>query len=433
MRAKLAGSRKTVAVIRMTGSGQTSILWCAGQFTESASMADLAYYLRISNHLAGNLDIKSALRSVKSEIDRILQVDHLDVCLIDDKGYWNTSYEVGLRTSWSRTRAPVEVSPVRDILRGECDSLLTGNALEDPRYVFEGADCGPIIRHEMRSRVNVAMKVLGRTIGALNCSSRKPDFYDEQALEQVRNIADILAPYFYALRANEQTRREAIMRAELQAREEGLRLGALSLTDALELERQRIGMDLHDQTLADMTRISRELERCKTAKDIEVLRGNLQICIQGLREIIDTSIPSLLELFGFQHAVRTHLERAVGADQDIEIDVRDFSDGLIDDLPQTKRIALFRIAQEAINNAVRYADASSILVEIECREGLHLRIRDNGASASALEAKKASGGLTHMRTRARLIAAQFDIRCSEGTEISVCLPVSECPNRKVSA
>ncbi|MDA7963662.1 ATP-binding protein [Ruegeria sp.] len=390
-------------------------------------MADLAYYLRISNHLAGNLDIKSALRSVKSEIDRILEVDHLDVCLIDDKGYWNTSYEVGLRTSWSRTRAPVEVSPVRDILRGDCDFLLTGNALDDPRYVFDGADCEPILKYNMRSRVNVAMKVLGRTIGALNCSSQKPDFYDQNAVDQVRNIADILAPYFYALRANEQARREAIMRAELQAREEGLRLGALSLTDALELERQTIGMDLHDQTLADMTRISRDLESCKTREDIENLRGSVQNCIQGLREIIDTSIPSLLELFGFQHAVRTHLERAIGADQQIEIDVRDLTHGLIDRLPQAKRIALFRIAQEAINNAVRHAHASRIEVEIECRDGLHLHVRDNGRSKMAVETKQASGGLTHMRTRARLIAAQFDICYDSGTRICVCLPVSECP------
>jgi len=392
-------------------------------------MADLAYYLRISNHLAGNLDIKSALRSVKSEIDRILEVDHLDVCLIDDEGYWNTSYEVGLRTSWSRTRAPVEVSPVRDILCGHCDSLLTGNAPKDPRYVFEGADCEPILRHNMRSRVNVAMKVLGRTIGALNCSSQKPDFYDQGAVERVRNIADILAPYFYALRASDQARREAIMRAEVQAREEGLRLGALSLTDALELERQRIGMDLHDQTLADLTRISRDLGRSNTPEDIESLRSEMQNCIQGLREIIDTSIPSLLELFGFQHAVRVHLERSIGSDQQIDIDVRDLSDGLVDQLPQAKRIALYRIAQEAINNSVRHAAASRIDVEVACRDGLHLRIHDNGKSRAAVEAKQGSGGLTHMRTRAHLITAQFKISYNNGTEVSVCLPSSECPER----
>ncbi|WP_422050789.1 ATP-binding protein [Shimia sp.] len=392
-------------------------------------MADLAYYLRISNHLAGNLDIKSALRSVKSEIDRILHVDHLDVCLVDENGQLNTSYEVGLRTSWSRTRAPVAVSPVRDILTGKCDSLLTGNALEDPRYIFEGADAGPIIRHQLRSRVNVAMKVLGRTIGALNCSSQQPDYYDKNAVEQVRNIADILAPYFYALRATEQAKREAIKRAELQAREEGLRLGASSLTDALEQERQRIGMDLHDQTLADLTRISRELECCKSQRDIAALRDHMQRCIQDLRTIIDMSIPSLLELFGFQHAVRTHLERAVGPDQQMQIDVRDLSDGLVDQLPQAKRIALFRIAQEAINNAVRHAQAQSITVEIACRDGLYLSVHDDGQTHPALTPARASGGLMHMRTRARLIAAQFDISYSNGTEVIVCLPTSECTSK----
>ncbi|MEM7090265.1 MAG: ATP-binding protein [Pseudomonadota bacterium] len=396
-------------------------------------MADLAYYLRISNHLAGNLDIKSALRSVKSEIDRILEVDHLDVCLIDEEGIFNTSYEVGLHTSWSRTRAPAEISPVRDILLGKCDSLLTGNALEDPRYVFDGADAGPIIRHKMRSRVNVAMKVLGRTIGALNCSSKKPDFYDEHAVENVRNIADILAPYFYALRATEQVKREAIMRAEVQAREEGLRQGASSLTDALELERQRIGMDLHDQTLADLTRISRDLERCKSRQDIEALQDSMQSCIQDLRGIIDMSIPSLLELFGFQHAVRTHLERAVGTGEEIEIDVQDLSDGLVDRLPQTKRIALFRIAQEAINNAVRHAQASTITISIRHEHGLHLRINDDGSALGALTTHKSAGGLTHMRTRARLIGAQFSINQSSGTEIGVILPASECAITEVPA
>ena len=396
-------------------------------------MADLAYYLRISNHLAGNLDIKSALRSVKSEIDRILEVDHLDVCLIDEQGHLNTSYEVGLRTSWSRTSAPVDVSPVRDILVGRCDSLLTGNALEDPRYVFEGADAGPIIRHKMRSRVNVAMKVLGRTIGALNCSSQKLDFYDEHAVEQVRNIADILAPYFYALRATEQAKQEAIMRAEVQAREEGLRLGASSLTDALELERQRIGMDLHDQTLADLTRISRDLDRCKSRQDINAVQDSMHSCIQDLREIIDMSIPSLLELFGFQHAVRTHLERAIGGDETIEIDVQDHSNGMIDQLPQTKRIALFRIAQEAINNAVRHAKAKAITVEVACKDGLHLRVGDNGTAPTTLSSIQTTGGLTHMRTRARLIGAQFAINQTGGTEIAVSLPVSECSDAGVLA
>ena len=125
-------------------------------------MSDFAHYLRISNLLAGNLDIHSALHSVKSEIDKIIEFDHLDVCLTDTDKTWNTSYEVGLKTSWSASRSPVKQSPVRDILLGKTDHLLTGNALKDPRYVFPDAISAPILHHEFRSRVNVAMKVLAR-------------------------------------------------------------------------------------------------------------------------------------------------------------------------------------------------------------------------------------------------------------------------------
>src|SRR5690606_19697629 len=113
----------------------------------------------------------------------------------------------------------------------------------------------------LRSRLHVALKVQGETIGALSCSSLQPNFYSPEDIDRARSIADLLAPYFFALRAADQAKRSAIVEAEARAREEGLRLGALRLTEALEAERQRIGMDLHDQTLADLTRFAKRLER----------------------------------------------------------------------------------------------------------------------------------------------------------------------------
>ncbi len=386
------------------------------------TMADLAYYLRISNHLAGNLDIRSALRSVKTEIEQILPLDHLDVCLIDEDRKWNTSYEVGMRTSWSSRRSHIDESPVRDILSGVCETMITGDATADPRYIFEGSASEPILRHHLRSRVNVSMKVLGRTIGSLNCSSQIANIYDENTILQVRNLADVLAPYFYALRATESAKREAVIRTEVQAREEGLRLGALSLTEALEAERQRIGMDLHDQTLADLTRIARDLNAASSRAEIRALQIRMQDCIQGLREIIDMSIPSLLELFGFQHAVRMHLERALGTKPHIKIQVSDNSNGAFDALPETTRTALFRIAQEAINNAVQHADANMISVLIADDAGYWMEIRDDGNAQISHEHPRTTGGLTHMRTRARLIAANFEIANENGTVVRVQLP-----------
>ncbi|WP_428646451.1 ATP-binding protein [Roseibium sp.] len=400
----------------------------ANSVRENLEPNPLVSLLRISRHLAGQVEIRAALRSVKAEIETLLPIDHLDVCLVDDQVTWNTSYEVGLKTRWSLSRTPVAISPVRSILLGETDFMLADNAVEDPRYTYEGALAEPIIKHKLRSRVNVAMKVLGRTIGALNCSSRQPGIYDMETVERVRQIADVLAPYFYSLRANEKAKQAAVVRAEAQAREEGLRQGALELTRVLEQERQRIGMDLHDQTLADLTRIMRDLEKAETPADRARIIAGIQGCIQDLRGIIDTAVPSLLDMFGFAHALRIHLERAVEDVEATTLRVVDETGGLIDRLDSTTRISFFRIAQEAINNAARHSGADTISVALSLQKDvLKMKISDNGRGLSGTRAErqsvKATGGIAHMRTRARLVAADFSMISRKGTQITVKLPL----------
>lgn len=398
---------------------------CNGEESEPNPLFSL---LRISRHLAGQVEIRAALRSVKAEIENLLPIDHLDVCLVDEAVTWNTSYEVGLKTRWSLSRTPVINSPIRSILLGETDYMLTANAVEDPRYTYEGALAQPIIKHKLRSRVNVAMKVLGRTIGALNCSSRTPGLYDMDTVERVHQIADVLAPYFYSLKSNEKAKQAAVVRAEAQAREEGLRQGAFELTRVLEQERQRIGMDLHDQTLADLTRIMRALEKAETEADKSRVVASIRDCIQDLRGIIDTAVPSLLDMFGFAHALRIHLERAVEDVETTTLHVTDETAGLIDRLDSSTRISLFRIAQEAINNAARHARADRIDVALACRNAeLTMTVADNGVGLAdnGLRSKppKATGGIAHMRTRARLVAADFSMSCGNGTHVCVRLPL----------
>ncbi|MEO9298962.1 sensor histidine kinase [Devosia alba] len=388
-------------------------------------MEDVSNYVRISNHLAGELDIRSALRAVSGEIEKIIAYDHLDVCLIDQDGLWNTSYEVGLRTSWSSSRSLVADSPVRHILKGKTDTMLTGDALTDHRYVFPGSVSEPMVKHGLRSRINVAMKVFGRTAGALNFSLRQPDYYNETHIPLAQNLADILAPYFFALRANETAKKEAVERTKIAVQQEGLRLGALRLTDALERERQRIGMDLHDQTLADLTRIARDLRPGLTLDETSKLRGEVQVCIQQLRRVIETSVPSILELFGFEEAVRSHFETVRGPAQKITLLFEDTTRGGMSDLGDTERIALFRICQEAINNSLKHAGASQLNVSIDLSDDrrVRVRIRDNGRFGD--EGRSRQSGLQHMRTRAKLIGANFKIDTSSGSTITVLLPRSK--------
>lgn len=377
-------------------------------------------FVRISGHLAGETEIPSALAAVADEIASLIPFTHADICLNDSPG-WTVSYEVGITTSWSRKRTRVQNSPVRDLLTARCDAMLTEDATQDPRYTFAGARCEPIFRHDLRSRVNVPLKIMGRVIGTLNISHNARGLYDAATVTRARHLADMLAPYFHALHASEKAQQVARARAEAQAREEGLRQGALDLTQELERERQRIGMDLHDQTLADLTRLLRDLTTETTTPDRQVLAERLGHCIDDLRRIIDTAVPTLLELFGFAHAVRVHLERATGH-APVVVDVDDRTDNTPDRLDTTTRTALFRITQEAINNTARHSGATRIdvLIDRDPAGRLRLTVQDNGCGFSATTAGRQSG-LSHMRTRARLIDADLEILENAGTCVVVTL------------
>ncbi|MDV7144814.1 ATP-binding protein [Tropicimonas sp. TH_r6] len=377
-------------------------------------------FLRIAAHLAEGIDIASALDAVADEIAELVPFTHADICLYDRPG-WVASYEVGIRTRWSREHTRVNYSPVRDLLLSQCDFMLTDDATQDPRYIFPGATAAPIFNHTLRSRVNVPLKVMGQQIGALNISHSTAGLYDHDTVVIAQHAANVLAPSFHAMHSAVTAQRAARAGEAAQAREEGLRRDALELTRALEQERQRIGMDLHDQALADLTRLLREIDGGNRATPPgDVLATRIGEIIGDLRRVIDTAVPTLLELFGFAHAVRVHLERAVGA-APVELAVEDHTDGAVDRLDHTVRIALFRIAQEAINNAAAHSGAGKIIVSIE-REPpgqLTISIRDTGCGIPTDPDRQS--GLVHIRTRARLIAAELTITGGAGTTVRVSL------------
>ncbi|PZU24276.1 MAG: sensor histidine kinase [Shinella sp.] len=388
-------------------------------------------YLTIAWHLAGKLDFHSAIRAVAEHIALIVPHDHMDVCIIMPGSRFHMAYESGFETQWSkRTEARIEESPLKRLLTGEVDTMLTDDAMVDPAFHFEGSFVQPIMEYKLKSRVHVALKVRGETIGALSFSDLKPNVYTVVDVERARWIADLIAPYFFALRASDEARRAAIAEAETRVRAEGLRIGALKLTQALEAERQRIGMDLHDQTLADMTRFARRLERLSQMKNVpgEMLAPlfqSLQQSMRDLRQIIEQARPSVLALFGLVEAIDNHLDRSVH-DSGLSIGwtLRDESDGMVERLPKPVLTALFRITQEAINNAVRHSQADHIGVRLGHAGGRFLiEIRDDGVGFDP-DVETAGSGIGNMKTRARLIGAQFTCRREMAeTVVKVTLPL----------
>ncbi len=419
----------------MVGDGQGGDARREDKMPDVQSAAQLAQYVRISRLLAGRLDFQSAIDAVAKEIKAVIPHDHMDVCIISPGSTFHIAYESGLATDWSRRPpASIRFSPLRDMLEGAFDTMLTGDACTDPRFHFEGSFAAPILEHRLRARLHAALKVHGETIGVLSCSRLEADVYTQEDLDRACLIADLIAPYFYALRASEEARKLAIIEAEARVREETLRQGARQLTEELDAERQRIGMELHDQTLADLTRIARRLERLSLSGPVsgamlEPLSLSLQQSMQELRQIIEQARPSVLQLFGLAEAIETHLGRAV---RDSGLTIRwameDATGGALASLPPPVSLALYRIAQEAINNAVRHSQASRITVRIwQEKAQLYLEVSDTGIGLKAGRLNKGTG-IGNMQTRASLIAASFSCGSGgRGSYVRVILPLPPVP------
>ena len=397
---------------------------------------DLKKVLSIQRAIAGQLDFRAVIRAVSNEISRLLPHDHLDVAVLSYDRLHVAAYETGLHTEWDAGTSafkPVAESPIRDLLRGHVDHMVTADAQTDSRFHFAGAFSQPIFAAGLHSRLHVPLKVEGRVIGSLSFSTQEIGTYAESEVEAARVVADILSSYLYSLQQSELARQRELRQMEAEARAEGLRIGALHLTEELENARQAIGMDLHDQTLADLTRISRSLKRLLPREsvrggDLQPILEEVEHCVRELRVIIDNAKPSVLQFFGFGQAVEALLERSVRAESSL-LDYRLVDDGSsgIEDLPGNTLVSLYRIVQEAINNTARHANASHIDVEITRSEGsIRIMVTDDGSGLPKASSRR-RGGLSNMQTRASLIGATFAVTPSpdgQGTRLEIALPES---------
>jgi signal transduction histidine kinase len=397
---------------------------------------DMSQILSVLNATAGQLDFRSVIKAVSHEITELLPHDHLDVALLSPDGVMVTAWETGLHTEWDAATTDstrVSISPIRDLLTGKVDHIITDDAQVDSRFHFPGAFSHAIFAANLHARLHVPLKVEGRVLGAFSFSTQEVGTYRTSDITNARIVVDILAPYFFALQQGELLRQRELQQVEIEARAEGLRIGALHLTEELENTRQAIGMDLHDQTLADLSRIARSLKRL-TAKpmlrgaEVEPLQEDIEHCIRELRVIIDNAKPSVLQFFGFAQAVEGLLERSVSkAPHPPSYHFVDESVGRLDELPPGMVVAIYRIVQEAINNAVSHADAKCITLELRYADGrITIVIEDDGHGLSAVPWRR-TGGLTNMQTRASLIKA--DLRATvgangQGTRLELVLPAS---------
>lgn len=398
---------------------------------------ELEQYLAISRAVAGEMDLQNVLNRIAGVVKaKLLDYHHLDVAVVlpGDKSK-HFAIETGVETVWNRDgkEQPNARAPVRLVLSGAVDLIVTGDAWEDPRFHFDGADAAPIFQANLRSRIHVPLTVHSEVIGVLSFSSPERDAYDDKDVRIARNIADLIAPYFYALNMAEQARTSALAEGAARGSEKSLRQGAQKLTEAMEAERQRLGMELHDQTLADLSSVYRHISRLADEgnadpSELRSLTNSISHCTTELRRIIENTRHGVLDLFGLTEAIEAQLDRATqGLDREISTYVCDETGNQLNRTEYKLQLSVFRIVQEAVTNAVKHSGCSWIKVEI-CHEDPDIQIIVSNDGRVPPEGwRRSHRGVDNIRIRAALIGASVSFerdRDGSGSQTIVRIPNS---------
>ncbi len=200
----------------------------------------------------------------------------------------------------------------------------------------------------------------------------------------------------------------------------------LQLANETETERRRIARDLHDQTLADLRNLAllvdklpangRETVRPNRAPSAPgALRSEIELISQEVRRICEDLSPSALENVGLSAALQFALAHAVEhAAPDCKFEYEFVCDDTLDErlsLPASMQIQIYRMAQEALSNICRHANAKHVKMSANVTSdgAFDLRIEDDGRGFDRGEAKKKPGrGVANISARASMIDAEVE-------------------------
>jgi signal transduction histidine kinase len=268
-------------------------------------------------------------------------------------------------------------------------------------------------------------------LGAGELGARTGLRHGRDELGQLAGAFDQMAR---TLEEREQDRARAVEGLQ----EHSLKLDALSrrLVAAQETERRHIARELHDEIGQALTVAELNLQALVASPEGRPLAPRLEQSLQEVEHVLeqvhDLSLdlrPSMLDDLGLAPALQWYLMRQanlVGLRAEFQAERLE---PRLDPLIET---TCFRVAQEALTNVVRHAQARAVAVQVQARQGLlELVIRDDGVgfdvpATRAQAVRGASLGLLSMEERALLVGGGLECKSTpgHGTEIHAWFPLT---------
>lgn len=214
-----------------------------------------------------------------------------------------------------------------------------------------------------------------------------------------------------------QDQQEEILRNTIQAQEK---------------ERKRIAQDLHDEVGAMLSvvklnvgRIERKSEEEKAKALAGETKSYLDEVITQVRRISRALLPPALEKLGLFHAIE---ELANWVNKSDQLQIECWLSGEQFRFDSKKELAIFRVVQEIMNNAIKHSEASLINVNARfTKNKMAILVSDNGLGFNIDEKVNTGLGLKNLESRSKMAGAGFKIKSiqGKGTTAIICLNTND--------
>jgi signal transduction histidine kinase len=360
----------------------------------------LEAFAEIARAVGGETDLERVLSLILEHGREVLDVSRLVLYLPDGEDL--AAVGSGSGTD-SRGRLPIEGSLPGDVLR--TGRAYRANARQHAARLEQlGAGTG--------SAILVPLVFRGETLGVLagidDADGRALAEDDEQLLTSVAASA-----------ATAVATARSVAAARLR----------LSL-DAADQARARWARELHDETLQGLTGVRMVLSAGAARGDPDALRAAADTAdahlgdeVRKLRDLIAELRPAALDDLGLRPAIESLVQRQAqlgGFTPHVTVDLSRH-----DRLPPDTETAIYRIAQEALSNAVKHAAARQVTVRVARRgDAVDVEVTDDGHGFDPYTVTEGFG-LAGMRERALLAGGRLNVISQDGgpTSVAAVLPL----------
>ncbi|MGA9453323.1 MAG: sensor histidine kinase [Verrucomicrobiia bacterium] len=279
---------------------------------------------------------------------------------------------------------------------------------------------------EANAHLNQTIQMLNQRSVDLAASNRRL----QQEILQRKSVED-------SLRKSEQHYSELLEQSRHMQQQ--LRLLSRQLLSAQEEERKNISRELHDVIAQTLTGINVRLAALK--KEAATNTKGLDRNITRTQRLVEHSVnivhqfarelrPAVLDDLGLIPALHSFMN-SFTIRTGVRASLTSFTMKL-EQLDTTRRTVLFRVAQEALNNVARHAQASRVEVSIQkLPDCICMKIKDDGKSFDVERALHANGGkrlgLLGMRERLEMIGGSFTVQSApgKGTTVQAQIPLGK--------